>query len=141
VFYSFAALTFAHRARCAAAMRLRPAADIVRLDFAVLAAPLLPDRFAHRAFWAALIFLRDAADKVRRGLVYNLPPFSFPKTERAASTCLSWFTRFVRSALNSATMFASPVRFAMRGIVTFWLQREPNAVHNNRIITEKLEVL
>ena len=122
-------------------MRLRPAADIVRLDFAVLAAPLLPDRFAHRAFWAALIFLRDAADKVRRGLVYNLPPFSFPKTERAASTCLSWFTRFVRSALNSATMFASPVRFAMRGIVTFWLQREPNAVHNNRIITEKLEVL
>jgi hypothetical protein len=55
---------------------------------------------------------------VRRGLVYERPPFNFPKTARAASTCLSWFTRLVLSALNSATMVDNPRRFAMREILT-----------------------
>jgi hypothetical protein len=53
---------FAHRARCAAAILLRPAADIVRFGLAVLC-------FAHRAFCARLIFRRAAAD-----MVLFLPP-------------------------------------------------------------------
>jgi len=50
--------TFAHRARCAAAILLLPAAEIVRFGLAVLC-------FAHRAFCARLILLRAAADIVR----------------------------------------------------------------------------
>jgi len=54
--YVYAALfTLFHRARCAAAIRFRPAADIVRFGFAVLV-------FAHRAFCARLILCRPAAD-------------------------------------------------------------------------------
>jgi hypothetical protein len=50
---------FAHRARCAAAIRLLPAAEILRLGFG--GRPLV---FAQRAFCARLIFLRAAADMV-----------------------------------------------------------------------------
>jgi hypothetical protein len=82
----------------------------------VLGAALL--LFAQRARCAAAMRRRAAADIVRRGLVYERPPLNFPKTARAASTCLSWFTRFVLSARNSATMVDNPRRFAMREILT-----------------------
>jgi hypothetical protein len=62
--YFFPAFTFAHLARCAAAILLRPAAEIVRLAFGAW-----PFDFAHRAFCAKLIFLRAAADMVRPGFV------------------------------------------------------------------------
>jgi len=56
--HSYAArFTFAHLARCAAAIRLRPAAEIVRFGFALC--------FAHRAFCARLILLRPASEMVR----------------------------------------------------------------------------
>ena len=53
-----ARFTFAHRALWAAAILLRPAAEIVRFGLAVLC-------FAHRAFCARLILRRPAADIVR----------------------------------------------------------------------------
>ena len=55
--YLFAA--FAHRALCAAAIRLRPAAEIVRFGFG---ARLFAFCFAHRAFCARLILRLPAAD-------------------------------------------------------------------------------
>jgi hypothetical protein len=57
--------TFAHRALCAAAIRLRPAAEIVLVGFGVLC-------FAHRAFCAWLILSRPAADIFR--VPFELPP-------------------------------------------------------------------
>jgi hypothetical protein len=83
--------TFVHR--CAAAIFLRAAADIVRfidaepVVFATLVVGLSPFRTAaHRALWAAAIFRREAADIVR---VDRLPsrdvpePFSDSITEIA----------------------------------------------------------
>ena len=68
----FCALTFAHLARCAAAIFLRPAADMVRLGF------ILPvcfgALFAHRAFCAKLIRRRAEADRVRLGFWLETPP-------------------------------------------------------------------
>ena len=58
VWLLYAALfIFAHRALCAAAIRFLPAAEIVRVGFALC--------FAHRAFCARLIFCLPAADIVR----------------------------------------------------------------------------
>ena len=78
---------------------------------------------AHRAFCERLIRLRADADTPRFGLVP--PPPNLPRTERAASTCRSSFTRLVLIVLNSVTKPASPVRFAMnpprQGIVIDWL--------------------
>src|ERR1019366_9118590 len=81
-YFFFAAFTFAHRARCAAAILFLPAADIVRLGFG--ARPLA---FPHRARCARLIRLRANADTPRFGLVELRPPPNLPRTERAASTC------------------------------------------------------
>ena len=64
----FAAFTLAHRARWAAAIFLRAAADIC-LGFAAVAGCAIALCFAHRAFCARLIFLRAAADKARLGFV------------------------------------------------------------------------
>jgi hypothetical protein len=61
------ALTFAHLARCAAAIFLRADADMVRFGF--IFPTLLFPVFAHRFFCAKLIFLRADADRVRLGLV------------------------------------------------------------------------
>ena len=66
--YFFAALTFAHLARCAAAIFLRADADMVRLGF-VLPAWSFAALFAHRAFCARLIRLRVEADSVRLAFV------------------------------------------------------------------------
>ena len=63
----FFCLTFVHRARCAAAIFLRAAADIVRVGFT--ATPFVDALFAHRAFCARLIFLRAAAERVCLGFV------------------------------------------------------------------------
>src|ERR1019366_9638003 len=104
----FPARIFAHRARCAAAIRFLPAGDIVRLGFGAR-----PFAFAHRAFCARLIRLRTEADTPRFGLVELRPPPNLPSTERAASTCRSSFTKFVLTAFNFDTKPASPARFAM----------------------------
>ena len=62
-FFCFA-LTRAHLARCAAAIFLRAATDMVRLGFGAR-----PFAFAHHAFCARLIRLRAEADRMRLGLV------------------------------------------------------------------------
>jgi hypothetical protein len=59
---------FAQRARCAAAIRLRPAIEMVRFGFGAW-----PFAFAHRGFCARLIFLRPAADIVRDAPLELLP--------------------------------------------------------------------
>jgi len=85
------AFTFAHLARCAAAILFRPAADIVRLglpfDFC----------FAQRAFCARLIFLRAAADKVRRVEPLDL---ALPKATSAA----------VKRRTSFSALFSSPFK-------------------------------
>src|SRR5579872_2027187 len=85
---------------------------MVRLGFAVCPGTFAL-RFAHRDFCARLIRLRADAERVPLGFVYELPPFNLPRTVKAASRCFSWFTRFVLSTLNSATIDASPFRFAI----------------------------
>jgi hypothetical protein len=67
---------FAHRARCAAAIFFRAAADMLCLDeaeFAIFIAVTAGfDSFrtlAHLAFCACAIFRRDAADMIRFGWV------------------------------------------------------------------------
>jgi len=80
----FAAFTFAHRARCAAAIFLRPAADIVRFLGIVTTLPLSlwAFAFAHRVLWAAAILALPAAEIPPRGA---LPfPYAAPKAESAA---------------------------------------------------------
>src|SRR5579864_7971641 len=63
-----AAFTFAHRARCAAAIFLRAAADIVRFLGIGTTFPFPPSAltFAHRALWAAAILALPAAEIPRR---------------------------------------------------------------------------
>lgn len=64
----FGVFNFAHRARCAIAIRLRPAAEIVRLGLTV-PPPRFEADFAHRAFCAMLIFLRAGIERARLGSV------------------------------------------------------------------------
>ena len=92
-FYA-ALFSFAHLARCAAAILLRPAAEMVRLGLAVLC-------LAHRAFCAKLILRRAAADMVWwRDAPLEL---TLPKAARAASIrCTSLCTRS-RSFFNCWT--------------------------------------
>jgi hypothetical protein len=74
--FFFPALTFAHLALCAAAILLRPAAEMVCLAgvelvvLAALAAGFDPAfTFAHLAFCARAIFSREAAEIIRVGRV------------------------------------------------------------------------
>jgi hypothetical protein len=100
----FCCLTFAQRARCAAAILLRPARLIVRTGAST-------DRFvfAHRAFWASEIFLRAAADNVRFDLFgFIRIPVRFRPT-KFPSTWITWSSR-LRSCSSS---FNTPARFAM----------------------------
>ena len=73
--FFWAAFTFAHRARCAAAIFFRAAADIVfflgMLTTFCFCPPFLRN-FAHRALWAAAIFALAAAEMLR------LVPVRFP---------------------------------------------------------------
>ena len=70
----------------AALIRAMPAGEMWRFRFPPVLEAFV---FAHRAFCARLIRARAAADNVRLGFVKCLPPLIFPKTARAASTCLS----------------------------------------------------
>jgi hypothetical protein len=99
VYYGLAARTFAHLARCAAAIFLRSDADMVRLaeaETVVFAAPLagcdLFRVFAHRFFCARLIRLRADADNVRRPFEFELP--------KAASAAVNRWTS-CRALLSS----------------------------------------
>ena len=88
------AFTFAHLARCAATILLRPAAEIVRLGLAFC--------FAHRAFCAKLIFRRAET------LMVCLPRFEplepgLPKAASAASMRWTSFCARSRSVLNCRT--------------------------------------
>jgi hypothetical protein len=78
------AFTFAHLALCAAAMRLRPAAEIIPFGWAAFC-------FAHRAFCARLILLRAEADIVRDAPL----ELTLPKAVRAAS--MRWTSLCARS--------------------------------------------
>jgi hypothetical protein len=112
VYFFFAALSFAHLALCAAAIRFLPAIDIVRFGFGAR-----PFAFAQRAFCARLIRLRAKADMVCcLGLVELRPPPNLPRTERAASTCRSSFTKLVLTVFNFDTNDDSPVRFAISAV-------------------------
>lgn len=71
--------TFAHLARCAAAILLRPAADIVCFPFGVRFFC-----FAQRACCAKLILRRAAADSVRRVPFALAPLYAPTKAESAA---------------------------------------------------------
>jgi hypothetical protein len=106
-----AALTFAHRARCAAAIFLRAAADIVFFLGIVTTFCFclpVPRTFAHRALWAAAILARAAVDRRLR------LPVPFPETPvraaRAASSCSTVLTARCRSFRNCWT---TPAKLAM----------------------------
>ena len=92
--FQAASLTFAQRARCAATILLRPAADIVRRGFAFC--------FAQRAFCAKLILRRAAADML---CVPRFEPLMLrlPKAESAASMRWTSFCARSRSVLNCRT--------------------------------------
>jgi hypothetical protein len=76
--YFLPALTFAHLARCAAAILLLPAAEILCLagadpvDFATTVGCVFR-RLAHRAFCASAILRREAADMIRFGRLVPVP--------------------------------------------------------------------
>jgi hypothetical protein len=84
-----AALTFAHRARCAAAIFLRADADMVRFTGAEAAAAGF-DPFpalAHLAFCALAIFRREAAEIIRVGW---FPFRDVPKPFNDSITEIAW---------------------------------------------------
>jgi hypothetical protein len=112
----FCCLTFAQRARCAAAILLRPARLIV-CTFVGAAVRLV---FAHRAFCASEIFRRAVADSVR------FVPFGFvriPVPFRPTKLPIAWMT-WSRRARSCSSSFNIPARSAM----VF----PPHVVWNNR---------
>lgn len=99
-------LAFAQRARCAAAILLRPAAEIVRLGFVMTVLPFA-FCFAHRAFCARLIFLRAVADIGR--LLLPLLAADFPLIPRSASaTCCNRAISCSTSAKNAPVSIGPP---------------------------------
>jgi hypothetical protein len=115
----FAAFTFAHRARCAAAIFLRAAADSVRFFGIVmtLGLALFAFTFAHRAFWAAAILALPADDIVPRVLLCF--PYVAPKADNAAAIAL---TSLVKRSCSFFKILTAPFRLVIkspsRGIVT-----------------------
>jgi hypothetical protein len=114
----FCCLSFAQRARCAAAIFLRAAADMVRLPVSTMLSWPLEEfaarSFAQRAFCAKETFRRAAADKVRRC------PLSVPRADElylrpasGANALIALFNRFLScsSSFTTAAIFAisSPV--------------------------------
>ena len=106
----FAAFTFAHRARCAAAILLRALADIIRFLGIVttFAFPLLALTFAHRALCAADILALPAADILPRRAVPF--PYAAPKAESAAAIAFISLLNRSRSFLNLCT---TPPKFVI----------------------------
>jgi len=103
------ALSFAQRARWAAAIRFRPAAEMVRL-FVVfffsgetLAGPLPPFSLAHLRRWASAIFARPATEILRRPVVVFVLPKAAPNAERAAEIPRICLLRRSCSVFNSRT--------------------------------------
>jgi len=96
----FAAFTFSHRARCAAAIFLRAAADIVRFFGIVttLPFPLFAFTFAQRARWAAAILALPAADIPPRVAVFF--PYAVPKAKSAAVIAFIWLVNLSCSFFN-----------------------------------------
>ena len=80
------ALTLAHRARCAAAIFFRDAADIVRLFGMVTMFCFPPLILAQRALWAAAILFLPAADNC---LLTTLRWDTLPNAARAPLIVLS----------------------------------------------------
>jgi hypothetical protein len=105
-----AALTFAHRVRCAAAILRRALADIVRFLGIVttLAFPLLAFTFAQRARWAAAILALPAEDILRRVAV----PFVYaaPKADSAAPIA---FISLLNRACSFLNICTTPLRFVI----------------------------
>jgi hypothetical protein len=89
-----AGFTFAHRALGAAAILLRPAAEIVRFGVAVFC-------FAQRAFCARLILLRAAADIVRD------VPFELTLPSAASAASMHW-TSFCARSLSLFNCWTTP---------------------------------
>jgi hypothetical protein len=102
----FAAFTFAHRARCAAAILLRALADIVRFLGIVTTFPFPPFAFTltQRALWAAAILALPAAEIPPRGSVPL--PYAAPKAESAAPIALISLVNRSCSFFNSCTTLA-----------------------------------
>ena len=109
--YFFPALTFAHGARCAAAIFRRADADTVRLGFPGFVLAFPDARFAQRTFCAMLIFLRAAADIVRVPFDFADPPYAPTKAVSAAFSADNWFCTRSRSFFNCSRII--PDRFAM----------------------------
>jgi hypothetical protein len=124
------ARTFAHLARCAAAIFLLAAADNVRLGLTVVAKPL-EVLFAQRAFCAKLIFFRAAAERVRP--LREVPPFKRSRTASALSKLPSCFAKLILSTLRSDTRDINPFGLAMSSpsveIVTHELRSQLTATH------------
>ena len=114
----FAALTFAHRARCAAAILLRALADIVRFLGIVttFAFPPFAFTFAQRALCAAAILALPAADILPRGAVRF--PYAAPKADSAAPIA---FISLLNRSCSFFNICTTPPRFVIespsRGIV------------------------
>jgi hypothetical protein len=106
----FAALTFAHRTRCAAAILLRALADIVRFLGIVtgFAVSPLAFTFAHRALWAAAILALPAADIPPRGAAPF--PYADPKAESAAPIA---FISLVNRSCSFFNICTTPSRFVI----------------------------
>jgi hypothetical protein len=115
----FAAFTFAHRARCAAAILLRALADIVRFLGIVttFAFPPFAFTFAQRALCAAAILAFPAADILPRGAVPF--PYAAPKADSAAPIA---FISLLNRSCSFFNICTTPPRFVIespsRGIVT-----------------------
>jgi hypothetical protein len=84
--YQAAFFNFAQRARCAAAILFRPAAEIVRVGFAEFTTWPVVVRFAQRAFCAKLIFFRAAALITLRSSLGALP-FELMPRKASATRC------------------------------------------------------
>lgn len=105
-----AAFTFAHRARCAAAILLRALADIVRFLGIVttFASPPFAFTLAQRALWAAAILARPAADiPPRRAVPF---PYVVPKAESAAPTA---FISLLSRSCCFFNIFTTPPRLVI----------------------------
>jgi hypothetical protein len=89
--FPYAALfIFAHRARCAAAIFLRAASDIVLFGFGAW-----PFAFAHRVFCARLILRRPAAEIVRDApLELTLPNAASAESIRWSCFCVCFRSFF-----------------------------------------------
>jgi hypothetical protein len=106
----FAAFTLAQRARCAAEIFLRAAADKVRFLGIVTKffLPFFDFNLDQRALWAAAILARPGADILRR--VFVGFPYAAPKAVSAAEIpCIC----FVNRSCSLFNIWTTPPRFVI----------------------------